>query len=117
MRAFLALTLPETCIDEVRNIQGSILTHSNSARLTTEKNLHVTLAFMGDITERHVKNLILALENWNPASPRIQFRKLGWMHSDRGSLCYLALEPHVSLKEVSSTAREKRCFTSPLPGR
>lgn len=58
MRAFLALPLPEPLIPPLLAVQEALPV----GRAVPEENLHVTLAFLGDVEEAELQELHLELE-------------------------------------------------------
>lgn len=57
MRAFVALDLPEALLDPVSRLQAGLTV----GRLVPEENLHLTLAFLGDVEDTRAHDLAEAL--------------------------------------------------------
>lgn len=58
MRAFVALDLPEAALGPITRLQAGL----SVGRVVPEENLHLTLAFLGDIVDSAAAELVGALE-------------------------------------------------------
>jgi 2'-5' RNA ligase len=73
MRSFLALTLPDPVRAALLRAQGTLPT----GRPVPEENLHLTLAFLGDVPDAVLEEIDVVLSSTRLAAPCISFGGLG----------------------------------------
>jgi 2'-5' RNA ligase len=71
MRVFIAYTLPDSFMQSLMLETAWLRKNHPDFRWTPEQNLHITLAFLGDIDEAGVPLLAEILEEKIPATPKI----------------------------------------------
>ncbi len=75
MRAFIAIDIPDNAKKEIANIQKQL--PEFKGKLTEESNLHLTLKFLGEISEEQTEKIKESLK-------KIKFRKFTAKLSDLG---------------------------------
>jgi RNA 2',3'-cyclic 3'-phosphodiesterase len=90
MRAFFALELPDDVRRRVAEAAADLAQSAGGVRVSREENLHVTLAFLGELAEENVSPLTTALASalQERAPFRLRIGGAGWF-PPRGS-------PHVA---------------------
>ena len=63
MRAFIAIDLPESIRAALRRTQASFRSTSPGARWTQPEGIHLTLKFLGEISDAKVKEVSQSLKN------------------------------------------------------
>ncbi len=83
LRTFIAVELPERLVPEIEKIESVLKTPG--IKLVEPKYVHITMKFLGDITEEHVEPIAVALSQLNckPFEARIKgvgvFPKLSYI--------------------------------------
>jgi 2'-5' RNA ligase len=117
-RLFTALPIPDDVCEELSLMQGGI----EGARWTVPADFHLTLAFLGEVAERDLEDLDLALSGVSSAA--FEFRLSGtgsfaqgkwpnvlWMGVETGPLLG-NLKDHIDRRvEAAGIAVERRRFT------
>ena len=67
MRAFVGLDLDQTMLDALEDVQTGL-----PGRIVPRENLHLTLAFLGDVEERVLRELHLRLDALELDAPELQ---------------------------------------------
>lgn len=82
MRAFIAFNLPEELKDRLCEIQKTLKSISNKGSWVSRENFHLTLKFLGEIDERHIKMIDKLLKDISEANPplTINLNKLGYFN-------------------------------------
>ncbi len=57
IRTFIAITFPEKVIKEIKNIQAQLAKQKFKGKLTSTKNLHLTLKFLGELTHEQLEKV------------------------------------------------------------
>jgi 2'-5' RNA ligase len=106
MRVFIAYALPDAFRQSLMRGTAALRQHHPDFRWTPEQNLHITLAFLGDIDEAGVSLLSELLEEKIPAAPAIQIRTGKVFTLPRhGNPHVLALGLSRGEEEITMTAR------------
>ncbi len=114
MRTFLALPIPEKTIAALIDLQSTLPT----GRPVPEDNLHLTLAYMGDVSESVLETLNDLLQTARFPAPRIAFNGLGTFAEMEQGLSFAAVAPSDTLTGLQSkVARLVRTAGAELPRR
>ena len=62
VRAFLALDIPNGIKDRIMDVEGMVEKSGADVKLVEKENLHVTMKFLGDVTEGTVEKVFMAME-------------------------------------------------------
>jgi 2'-5' RNA ligase len=57
IRAFIAIELPETVIDSIKNVQNHLISAGIKLRWIQPENIHLTLKFLGNITTEDIERI------------------------------------------------------------
>ena len=105
MRAFVALPLPDDLADALERLQGDI----SVGRVVPRENLHVTLAFLGDLEPGEAEELHGALCEIEAAPVTLDMRGVDVFGGDDPRMVFAAVEPDAALTalrdKVYSAAR------------
>ncbi|MEM8580144.1 MAG: RNA 2',3'-cyclic phosphodiesterase [Pseudomonadota bacterium] len=105
MRAFIALPIPEPSIAALVGLQNT-LAHG---RAVPEENLHLTLAFLGDVSETVLDELHFELSRLRSPAPCVQFTGLAVYPATRQKLIVIEVndDPHLAsfAKQITTVAR------------
>jgi len=122
MRAFIAIDLPESIRAALRSEQASFRSLSPEARWTNPEGIHLTLKFLGEISEAKVKEVCAALKSLDRFERfTIRVKGFGFFPDARRPRVFWAgLEAPASLSQLAEQvdeamrgigfAREERAF-------
>ncbi|MCU4655085.1 RNA 2',3'-cyclic phosphodiesterase [Roseibacterium sp. SDUM158016] len=114
MRAFLALTVPEDTADAMARVQSRLPT----GRAVPEENLHLTLAFLGDVPETVLTALDEELSAIRLPPARVDFLGLGTFAEMERGLIFAEVRPDPDLAALQSKVeRIARLAGADLPRR
>jgi 2'-5' RNA ligase len=114
MRAFLALPVPDATADALVAIQS----HIPVGRPVPEENLHLTLAFLGDVNKAVLADLDEILSSTPLPSATIAFGGLGTFGEMERGLVFAEVRPDPRLAALQSkVARVARMAGADLPRR
>lgn len=106
MRTFIALELPESFRSQMAGLSRQ-LSAQIKGRFTPPENYHVTLAFLGDTSERDVQCAMDALDKAceQSAAVPIECNGLGKFGKARDATLWLGLRPNDSLVQLTENVR------------
>ena len=93
MRTFIAINFNETVKDQIVQVQDALRNSSLKGNFTHRENIHLTLIFLGEISENKIdtiRNIISSIE-FKPFE--IIFTHTGNFEQDAGKLFWLGTEP------------------------
>jgi len=122
MRAFIAIDLPERIRAELRRRQASLRSASHEARWAQPEGIHLTLKFLGEISDgqaRDVSECLKKLERFDPLS--IKLKGFGFFpDARRPRVFWVGVEESIGLSRLAEQvdealggigfAREERAF-------
>lgn len=102
MRIFIAIELP----DELKRALGSLRLDMPGIRRVPVGQLHLTLAFLGEVEEAALECLIRALANIRAPAFTLCFSGTGcFPDRRRPRVLWAGLEPHPDLKRLADSVR------------
>lgn len=103
-RVFAALTLPHDVCDALARDAKAFARYDPLARFTQSTNLHLTLAFVGDVSAADAHRLSAAIRPLAALTPQsISIGRIGTF--DRQRILYAGLTPAESLDPVAAEVR------------
>ncbi len=126
MRTFIALTLPEQIRSRLALLQAELKETETDVKWTAPENIHLTLKFIGEIDEKTLDRIILALEKFIPEKksyyarvsaldvfPKIHSPRIIWIGLGEGDKESRDIAEEIEEK-LSDTgiSKEERAFTS-----
>ena len=105
IRTFIAVDLPEEIKREIRKIQKQL--PEFKGKLTEEKNLHLTLKFLGEIDEKKIEEIKRRLEEIKEIRFEAEIDSLGVFNEDFIKIIWLHLDGCEKLqKEVDEKLKD-----------
>lgn len=108
MRAFIALQLPTRFLDETAGL-SRCLSAQIKGRYMPRQNLHITLAFLGDIDESQAQNAVTALDCVSGlfASIPLQSDGLGKFGRKNDATLWMGIGPKDDLAALANAVRSE----------
>jgi RNA 2',3'-cyclic 3'-phosphodiesterase len=104
LRLFVALPLPDTIADAVMQTQRGL----EGAKWSPRENLHVTLRFIGDVTERQAEDVDTQLGTIGTGAFEMALQGAGFFGHDKPHSMWLGLAPNEALINLQK-ACERAC--------
>lgn len=107
MRAFIALELPESFVDDLARMARTLGPAAN-AKLVPRENYHLTLAFLDEIGEAEARSAMAAMDEACAGRPTVPLRAegLGKFGRAHAAALWLAVAPDPALMGLASAVRE-----------
>lgn len=104
MRCFIALELPEEVKSELVKIQNVLKNIEGlKAKFIEKENLHLTIKFLGEISDVKVNKVVEKLSNIKLKPFKASLGKLGCFPSESYvRIIWISLEPSEKVKELST---------------
>lgn len=101
MRVFIALNLPEEIKDTIYNTAKEIYKRYPFAKPVPKENLHITLRFLGDISDKKCNNLLDSFDDLGDPF-ELTFKGIGGFPTEFGArVVWIGVEEEKMLKELS----------------
>jgi len=115
MRCFIAIDLPAEIKEELLKIQESIPKDIAKFKLVERENLHLTMRFLGEISDGDIAQVKEALKSLSYKKFTASLNNMGTFPSiDYVKVVWVGLEPEVQIKELRDKI-EKALANSGLP--
>ena len=126
MRAFIAIDLPETLRTALATAQQSFRDACREARWTRPEGIHLTLKFLGEISDAQTRQVVEALAQIGPIEPfPVEVKGFGFFpQARRPRVFWAGIEAPAALAELAARvegamektgfAREDRAFAPHL---
>jgi RNA 2',3'-cyclic 3'-phosphodiesterase len=104
MRLFVALEIPEAVRENLVEVRQRFATPESRMRWVPSENFHVTLKFIGEVTQGKVEVISKVLrEVQTPGRVEVVFRGLGWYWNAKGfGLLLATIDPSDSLTTLAN---------------
>lgn len=97
MRVFVAIQLPSEVIDELTRIQEAFKRNRRRGKLTTPQNLHLTLAFIGEVDMSVLDRVDRVLEYLEIPELTLTLDHVGSFDRKDGVVWWVGLKPNPQL--------------------
>ena len=92
MRLFFALRFPQETVQAICQVQQRLRNYAPNARYPGPENLHLTLAFLGEVTPGHLADTQEALDSLRPVPMTLCLSQVGSFSQRGGALWWLGPE-------------------------
>ncbi|MFH1249454.1 MAG: RNA 2',3'-cyclic phosphodiesterase [archaeon] len=106
MRCFISINLPDTIKEEAARIQSLI--SLAGLNIVKKDNLHLTLAFLGEISEEMKEKCISSLKEIKYSPLKASLGNFGFFPSEREvRVIWISLEPKENFKELNTLIKNQ----------
>lgn len=109
MRAFIALGLPESLLDALESVQEGM-----PGRVVARENLHLTLAFLGEIEQGQLARLHEGLLALRLPAPVLRVTGVDLFGGRKPTLCFAGVEQNAELSAARTAVRQV-CLQAGVP--
>lgn len=103
MRLFYALTFPQSTLKKLSAVQDELQMRMGTGKRTPEKNLHLTLSFLGEQDPSTLSTLKAILDELPSANLLVHFTHLGVFDKPDGAILWAALAQSQPLSVLQRT--------------
>lgn len=97
MRVFFALTITQACKFKLHDACRKTIRACKSGKFTTCDNLHLTLAFIGDVTDNEVERLSVLLDEFEACKPDLVAASFGQFYKKNKKILWIGVEENQTL--------------------
>jgi 2'-5' RNA ligase len=102
MRLFIAINFTEDIKEDLDEMVNNLKKQSESGTFTRKENLHLTLAFLGEITKEEVNTIVNVMEHSVIPSFSLTISEFGKFRIQRESLYWCGIKMTEPLKNLQS---------------
>ncbi|MHA2713145.1 RNA 2',3'-cyclic phosphodiesterase [Vibrio owensii] len=102
MRLFFALTFDQRSKSQLKQIQDKLQQQEIAGRYTCEDNFHITLAFIGESTEKETQRLIDILHQLSSRCEQITVDHLGSFRQSGRQLAWLGIKDNLAVTTLQN---------------
>lgn len=114
MRCFISLAVPEDVADAIADIQEGL----PGASWTLEENLHLTLAFLGEVDRRTLEDVDSGLARLDAPAVELQIAGVGEFGGVDGRVAFARVSENAALRRLQAkVARAAADAGAPPPAR
>lgn len=108
MRCFIAIDVPEELREYLVKIQGQLNSVPMDAKFVEKENFHLTLKFLGEISDIQIGKIKEKLEKIKFKSFRASFEELGCFPSnDYIRVIWISLEPEGEMRKLNKLINDR----------
>ena len=100
MRLFIAIDFDEYVKNNINNIMESIKKYAKQGRFVGIDHMHLTLEFLGEISEDRVKDIISAMKLLNAAPFTLSLSELGYFKRNDGNIYWFGITENKDLMDL-----------------
>ncbi|MCK8058037.1 MULTISPECIES: RNA 2',3'-cyclic phosphodiesterase [unclassified Fusibacter] len=97
MRVFFALTITQACKYKLHDACRKTTKDCKRGKFTSCDNLHLTLAFIGDVTDDEVERLSVLLDEFDVCKPDLVAASFGQFHKKNKKILWIGVEENQTL--------------------
>ncbi len=113
MRLFVAVNFDSATVNRILDIIAGMRPYANAGYFTRKENLHLTLAFIGEVQAGDAARIAAALGQVSAPRFELEFKELGSFGRGGGRLYWLGFEHSPELIELSAGVRRALDALSP----
>lgn len=102
MRLFIAIAFDEETKSAIAEVQQNLRQLDRLANFTLRENLHMTLAFLGEIPAGRIPDIEDAMRRTEVLPMELVFDRVGAFHRDGYDTCWIGLKPNRTLEKMQS---------------
>ncbi|MDD5331227.1 MAG: RNA 2',3'-cyclic phosphodiesterase [Candidatus Nanoarchaeia archaeon] len=103
MRVFVAVEVPEEIRRQIFDLQRSISSKEARVRWVAKKNIHLTLVFLGELSEKKVEEVKEVLKNIKHKKFKIYVDEIGFFpNKSNPNVVWVGLEPEKEILELQN---------------
>ncbi|MDR7855958.1 RNA 2',3'-cyclic phosphodiesterase [Tissierella sp.] len=100
MRLFIAIDFDEYVKNNINNIMESIKKYAKQGRFVSTDHMHLTLEFLGEISEERVQDIISAMKLLNAAPFTLSLSDLGYFKRNDGNIYWFGITENKDLMDI-----------------
>lgn len=107
MRLFIAVNFDKEVKAQVLKIIDGIKGYSKKGRFVNKDHMHLTLEFLGEVTEDRLEDIKAAMNSIDAESFSIALSGLGYFKRNDGDVCWLGIEDNKNLKDLQGDLHQR----------
>lgn len=100
MRLFISINFNADVKDKIITIENKLKEPALKGNFTRVENLHITLVFLGEVDEKHIKKIELAMNQIAVPPFKLLFNDIGYFKRNGGDIWWLGAEHHSVLFDL-----------------
>ncbi|NMA85740.1 MAG: RNA 2',3'-cyclic phosphodiesterase, partial [Tissierellia bacterium] len=100
MRSFIAINFSKTEKTAIENIIKQVQKHSTQGRFVKNEHIHLTLEFLGEISQNEVKIIENIIDEIDFKPFTMDLSQLGYFKRRDGNIYWLGIEDNHTLFEI-----------------
>lgn len=106
MRLFIAICFDEETKSAIAEVQENLRLLDRRANFTRRENLHLTLAFLGEVSAEKVPDIKSAMGKTEVLPMNLVFDRVGAFHREGYDTCWIGLRKNRALENMQFTLAE-----------
>lgn len=102
MRLFIAINFNNQIKDQIQDIITNVKSSSTQGKFVSNEHMHLTLEFIGEVSEDKVVIIKNALNNISTKTFSLQLSNLGYFKRGEGNIYWIGIEENQNLLEAQS---------------
>ncbi|MDR7871035.1 MAG: RNA 2',3'-cyclic phosphodiesterase [Tissierellaceae bacterium] len=111
MRLFIAINFDECVKNDIKNIVNNIEKYAEQGRFVSKEHMHLTLEFLGEVSEERVNDIISGMKILNAVPFSLSLTDLGYFKRKDGNIYWFGVAKNKELinmqKELHNLLLEK----------
>lgn len=105
MRLFIAVNFDEQTKDKIVSVQNRLREHGKG-NFSFRENLHLTLAFLGEVSRKQVESVKKAMEQVHVPKMELTFDRTGYFKRNGGDIWWIGLRKNDTLIKMQRELTE-----------
>lgn len=103
MRLFIAINFEKSVREKIQEISDELKKYSSQGRFVSQDNLHLTLEFLGEISEKRIVAIQKVMDKLNFKPFDFRLSKIGYFKRPQGNIYWLGIEDNEVLMNLQRT--------------